>query len=131
MLFLKLINQCFMKNKFIQIRVSESEKEKLIEICNKLDCSYTHYCISKITGDLDFGSHKMIFDFVNKDDYFYSKVETNINQIARIINSEKQISNKLLENYNRLLCELASISNEKLQITKKIYNFLANYKSLN
>ena len=73
----------------------------------------------------------MIFDFVNKDDYFYSKVETNINRIARIINSEKQISNKLLENYNRLLCELASISNEKLQITKKIYIFLANYKSLN
>ncbi|MFC4163869.1 hypothetical protein ACFOWU_09400 [Epilithonimonas zeae] len=50
-----------------------------------------------------------------------------MNQIARIINTEKQISNELLEDYNRLLSELASISNEKLQITKKIYDFLANY----
>lgn len=110
-----------MKNKFIQIRVSEEEKEMFSKKCKELNCNFTQYFFSLMEDKIDFGQKKKVFDFIRKDEAFYSKVENNINQVARIANSEKQISNDTLENFNFLLRELISIKNEQLEKTKKIY----------
>lgn len=110
-----------MKKGRLELRLSLEEKDNLIEICKKLNCTYSQYFVSRIKNDLDFGSKNRIFEFIRKDEAFYSKVENNINQVARIVNTEKQISNATLEDFNSLLRELISIKNEQLNKTTKIY----------
>jgi antitoxin component of RelBE/YafQ-DinJ toxin-antitoxin module len=110
-----------MKNKFIQIRVSEEEKDKFNQKCKELGCTYTQYFFSLMEDKIDFATKKRTFEFLRNSENYYAKVESNINQVARIVNTEKQISNHTLEEFNFLLRELVSIKNDQLDKTKKIY----------
>lgn len=109
-----------MKNVRFELRLSEQEKEKLFSDSKKRGCTPTEFIRAIIMDKIDFATKKKTFDFIDKDDYFYSKIENNINQVARIVNSEKQISESTLNEFNSLLHELVSISNEKGIITKRI-----------
>ncbi|MCT2409982.1 DUF1778 domain-containing protein [Chryseobacterium antibioticum] len=109
----------------IDIRLSKEEKDILTKKCSELGCNYTEFVISKIKDEVDYSTKKSIFDFIRKDDYFYSKVDNNINQIAKIVNAEKQISNNLLQQHNELMSKLYSLSKEKSDIIFKIYNLLS------
>ena len=104
--------------------MNQEVKDKLDLLCRRFDCTYTQFITSVIMETIDFAQQKKVFDFVDKDDHFYSKVENNINQFARIANGEKQISESVLKEFNSLLVELKNISNEKNTITKKIYEEL-------
>lgn len=108
----------------IDIRLSQEEKELLTKKCSELGCTYTEFFISKIKDEIDYSTKKNIFDFIRNDDYFYSKVDNNINQIAKIVNAEKQITNNLLHQHNQLLSELYYLSKTKSDIIFKIYNLL-------
>ena len=113
-----------MKDGRIHIRLSVEDKVKFNTICNQLACTYTEFLESKINDEIDYGSKKAIFDFIRKDDYFYGKVDNNINQIAKKVNAEKNISEDLLREHNKLLAQLYQLSQEKVRVISEIYKAL-------
>ena len=93
-------------------------------MCSELGCTYTEFILSKINNEIDFGTKKTILDFIRKEDYFYSKVDNNINQIAKIVNAEKTISDNLLYTYTDVLKELYNLSKLKTDTILNIYKVL-------
>ncbi|WP_159474759.1 plasmid mobilization relaxosome protein MobC [Chryseobacterium sp. 18068] len=63
--------------------------------------------------------------FIEKQGNIFAKIENNINQIARYINTEKSFPTELLTDYHRKLDEINSLGTEQNRIIKKIYIELA------
>lgn len=111
---------------FIQIRVYESQKKEWLELCEKRGTSLTDLIISSVENKLLAHDRREIMDFIEKQGNIYAKIENNINQIARIVNTEKRMSENLMEHYNSKLIELNALKIQELNIFRKIYKFLAS-----
>ena len=69
---------------------------------------------------------KKILTFIEKQDNIFIKIETNINQIARIANSQKFISSKELNYFQNQLDEITDLKKQQNKIFTKIYSLIAN-----
>nr|DAC75912.1 TPA_exp: hypothetical protein [Elizabethkingia anophelis]DAC76002.1 TPA_exp: hypothetical protein [Elizabethkingia anophelis]DAC76549.1 TPA_exp: hypothetical protein [Elizabethkingia anophelis] len=63
--------------------------------------------------------------FIEKQDNIFIKIETNINQIARIVNVQKFISEEALKDFLDKLSEIEKLKREQNMIFSKIYSMLA------
>jgi len=111
---------------FIQIRVYESQKKEWLELCQRRRTSLTDLVISSVENKLLAHDRREIMTFIEKQGNIFAKIENNINQIAKIVNTEKGISNDLMEYYNTNLVELNSLKIQELDMFRKIFRFLAN-----
>ena len=68
---------------------------------------------------------KEIMAFIEKQGNIFAKIENNINQIARYVNTEKSVPKDLLKEYNSWLQQLNSLKTEQNKIIRKIYTELA------
>ena len=69
---------------------------------------------------------KKILTFIEKQDNIFIKIETNINQIARIANAQKFISSKELNHFQNQLNEITDLKKQQNEIFTKIYSLIAN-----
>ena len=53
------------------------------------------------------------------------KIETNINQVARIVNGQKYISDLELKRFTDQLVEIIKLKNKQNAVFEKIYSMLA------
>ncbi|WP_312207704.1 plasmid mobilization relaxosome protein MobC [Epilithonimonas hominis] len=83
------------------------------------------FIINTVEGKMLENDRKEIMAFIEKQGNIFAKIENNINQIARFINTEKYLSKELLNDYNQKLSELNSLKTEQNRIIKKIYTELA------
>lgn len=114
-----------MKVNQIHFRVSDSTKEHLTKICEEQGITMTDFFLRMIDEPLSKENRKLIFSFLTTEDAQYSKVGNNINQIARIVNSEKSISESLLSDFNFLLRELLQEKQRKIQIINQIFKIIS------
>lgn len=110
---------------FIQIRVLKSQKTEWIKFTDEKKISMTNLVISSVENKLLNSDRKEIMTFIEKQGNIFAKIENNINQIAKVINTEKNISNALLYYYNNKLSELNIMKLEQNDLLRKIYNLLA------
>ena len=68
---------------------------------------------------------RQILAFIEKQDNVFIKIETNINQVAKIANGQKFISESELKNFTAKLSEITKLKKQQNQIFKKIYEMLA------
>ncbi|WP_312390027.1 hypothetical protein [Chryseobacterium sp.] len=68
---------------------------------------------------------RTILAFIEKQDNIFGKIETNINQVAKIANTQKFISEKELRNFSDKLSEIAILKKEQNEIFTKIYEKLS------
>ena len=76
--------------------------------------------ISSVDNKLLSRDRKEILTFIQKKANVFAKIENNINQIAKVVNTEKNISNGLLEHYNKRLSELNGMKLEQNDLLRKI-----------
>jgi hypothetical protein len=110
---------------FVQIRILKSQKEQWVKITKEKKISITDLVISSVENKLLNSDRKEILAFIEKQGNIFAKIENNINQIAKVVNTEKHISNGLLDHYNTKLSELNVMKLEQNELLKKIYNLLA------
>lgn len=109
----------------ITLRLSHELKNQWQSHCNKSNIYISDFIINTVEGKMLENDRKEIMSFIEKQGNIFAKIENNINQIARYVNTEKRFSEELLKDYNNKLSELNSLKTEQNRIIKKIYTELA------
>lgn len=109
----------------ITLRLDESTKANWVKFCEENNLLLGDFIINSVENKLLNSERKDVMTFIEKQGNIFAKIENNINQIARTINTEKNIHPQLLSYYNEQLKELVLLKDEQNKMFKKIYGFLA------
>ena len=113
------------KNARITLRLDRPIKDKWLEHCQKSNIYLSDFIVNTVEGRMLENDRKEIMSFIEKQGNIFAKIENNINQIARYVNTEKSIPPDLLKEYNSKIQELNSLKTEQNRIIKKIYTELS------
>lgn len=113
------------KSAMVKFRIEKSKKETWVQLCLKRKISLSQLVIDSVEGRLLDDERRRIIRFIEKQDNIFVKIETNINQIARVVNSQKFISEKELQNFSDKITEIKKLKQEQNMIFVKIYSLLA------
>lgn len=114
------------KNKYIKIRISKSRKQQWKDITAKRKISLTSLIIDSVENRILEDERRKVLAFIEKQDNIFIKIETNINQIARIVNGQKFISQSELNNFQNQLKTISDLKEKQNEIFLKIYSLIAN-----
>lgn len=113
------------KSARITLRLSQELKDKWNWQCGQSNIYLSDFIVNAVEGKMLENDRKEIMSFIEKQGNIFAKIENNINQIAKYINTEKRVPEDLLKEYNKKLQELNSLKTEQNRIIKKIYTELA------
>ena len=115
------------KRDHIKIRISITRKQHWKRICKEKNITLTNLIIASVENRILEDERKKILTFIEKQDNIFIKIDTNINQIARIANAQKFISSKELNYFQSQLNEITDLKKQQNEIFTKIYSLIANY----
>ena len=113
------------KKSQILIRVQKSQKEHWKNLCKGRNLTLTDLITASVENRILDNERRQILAFIEKQDNVFIKIETNINQVAKIANGQKFISESELKNFTAKLSEITKLKKQQNQIFKKIYEMLA------
>ena len=114
------------KRDYIKIRISKTRQQHWKKICKEKHISLTNLIIASVENRILEDERKKILTFIEKQDNIFIKIETNINQIARIANAQKFISSKELNYFQSQLKNITELKEKQNEIFIKIYSLIAN-----
>lgn len=113
------------KSGIIIFRIENEKKEAWKKLCSERKVSLTRLIIDSVDNKLMDNDRREILAFIEKQDNFFVKIETNINQVAKIANSQKFLSEKQLLQFFEFLEEVEKLKKEQNLMFAKIYSILA------
>jgi hypothetical protein len=114
------------KDEVVVFRITSQKKRDWKKICLKRKISLTSLIISSVEDRLMKDERRDILTFIEKQDNVFRKIENNINQVAKIANGQKFISEKQLRHFSLQLNEIADLKKQQNVIFLKIYSLIAN-----
>ena len=114
------------KDEVVVFRITSQKKKDWKKICLKRKISLTSLIISSVEDRLMKDERRDILTFIEKQDNVFRKIENNINQVAKITNGQKYISEKQLRHFSLQLNEIADLKKQQNVIFLKIYSLIAN-----
>ena len=90
----------------ILIRVQKSRKENWKKLCKERNLTLTDLVTASVENRILDNERRQILAFIEKQDNVFIKIETNINQVAKIVNGQKFISESELKNFTAKLSEI-------------------------
>ena len=94
-------------------------------VCRERHISMTDLIIDSVENRIFDNERKHVLAFMEKQDNIFIKIQTNINQVARIANGQKSISDVELEKFTSMIIQLTILKKEQNRIFEKIYSVLA------
>ena len=113
------------KEDYIKFRISKTKKQDWKKICKDRNLTLTDLLTASVENRILDNERRQILAFIEKQDNVFIKIETNINQVAKIANGQKFISESELKNFTAKLSEIAKLKKQQNQIFEKIYEMLA------
>ena len=113
------------KKNSIKIRISAIQKDNWQKICLNKGISLTRLIVNSVVYRLMDDERRNVLEFIEKQDNIFTKIETNINQVAKIVNTQKFISSKELDNFSDKLTEILELKKVQNRIFENIYALLA------
>ena len=114
------------KEQLIIIRIQKNQKQHWKKICKEKNITLTNLIIASVENRILEDERKKILEFIEKQDNIFIKIDTNINQIARIANAQKFISSKELNYFQSQLNEITDLKKQQNEIFIKIYSLIAD-----
>ena len=114
------------KEGLILIRIQKSRKESWKTLCKEKQISLTSLIIDSVEKRILDDERRKVLAFIEKQDNVFAKIETNINQVAKIANGQKFISEKELHNFSNQLNKIAGLKKQQNEVLIKIYSLIAN-----
>lgn len=114
------------KRDYLKIRISISRKEYWKRICKEKNITLTNLIIASVENRILEDERKKILTFIEKQDNIFIKIETNINQIARIVNSQKFINSNELNHFQCQMNMIIELKEKQNEIFTKIYSLIAD-----
>lgn len=112
------------KTDVIKFRIDKNRKEDWKTICKTENISLTSLIIDSVENRLMDNERKKVLAFIEKQDNIFVKIETNINQVAKIVNGQKLISENELQKFTDQLTEIAKLKARQNEIFLNIYSML-------
>ena len=82
------------------------------------------FIIDSVEGNLLENERREILRFIEKQDNIFSKIENNINQVAKIANAQKYIKKKDFLEFSAKQDEMIELKKKQNEIFLKIYTLL-------
>ncbi|MEC3874953.1 MULTISPECIES: hypothetical protein [Chryseobacterium] len=121
-----MINKTDIKKKhYIKIRISIIQKEKWKKACSEKKISLTSLIVNSVENRLMDNERRKVLAFIEKQDNIFGKIENNINQVAKIANSQKFISENEIRKFSNKLSEIIILKKEQNEMFTKIYAMLS------
>ena len=115
-----------MQKENIIFRIEKSKKEEWKSFCKEMGITLTSLIINSVEGRAWDNERKKALEFIEKQGNLFAKVENNINQQAKFINSQKFMTKEQMLQFGNDLTEVIKLKQEQNLIFKKIYHFIAN-----
>lgn len=109
----------------IFFRIKSKIKKDWKKICNEKNISLTRLIIDSVENRLIDDERRKVLEFIEKQDNIFVKIETNVNQLAKVVNGQKFISESQLELFSKQLSEIASLKARQNKIFENIYAILS------
>ena len=113
------------KEELVLIRIQKSQKENWKRICKERNITMTDLITASVENKILDNERRQIIAFIEKQDNVFIKIETNINQIAKVANGQKFIRESELKNFTNKISELMELKKQQNQIFEKIFEMLA------
>lgn len=108
----------------IYIRIQKSRKDNWKKICSEKQVSLSSLIIHSVENRILDDERRKVLNFIEEQDNIFVKIETNINQVARYVNSMKAITPSEVGYFNRQLNQIIELKKEQNSIFKKIYSMI-------
>ncbi|MCY1661065.1 hypothetical protein [Chryseobacterium sp. SL1] len=108
----------------IYIRIQKARKENWKKICSEKQISLTSLIIHSVENRILDDERRKVLNFIEVQDNIFVKIETNINQLARHVNTMKAITPSEVGYFNRQLNQIIELKKEQNSIFKKIYSMI-------
>ncbi len=112
------------KKDFVKIRISTTKKENWKKLCSEKNISLTSLITDSVENRMQDDERRKVLAFIEKQDNIFVKIETNINQIAKMVNGQKFISENELQKFSNQLTEIAKLKAQQNEVFLKIYSML-------
>lgn len=109
----------------IFFRIQQERKENWKKTCRERNISLTRLIIDSVENRIMDDERRMVLEFIEKQDNIFAKIETNVNQIAKVVNGQKFISESQLELFSAQLTEIATLKAWQNTIFENIYTLLS------
>lgn len=109
----------------IKFRIDKEKKQVWIKFCSERHITLTSFIINSVEGKLLDNERREVLAFIEKQDNLFIKIETNINQVAKMVNGQKNISEPELKNFSETLRQLIILKIRQNEIFEKVYSMLA------
>jgi len=108
----------------IYIRIQKSRKENWKKICSEKQISLSSLIIHSVENKILDDERRKVLNFIEEQDNIFVRIETNINQVARYVNTMKAITPSEVCYFNRQLNHIIELKKEQNSIFKKIYSMI-------
>ena len=108
----------------IFIRIQKSRKENWKKICLEKQISLTNLIIDSVENRIMDNERRKVLGFIESQDNIFSKIEANINQVAKIVNGQKFISANELQKFSNQLTEIVKLKSKQNEVFLNIYSML-------
>ncbi|KUJ54322.1 MULTISPECIES: hypothetical protein [Chryseobacterium] len=109
----------------IFFRITAQRKKDWKNMCKEKNISLTSLIIDSVENRIMDDERKKVLEFIEKQDNVFTKIETNINQVAKIVNTQKFISSQELNGFSEKLSEITELKKAQNRIFENIYALLA------
>ncbi|MCD0456307.1 hypothetical protein LPB85_12755 [Chryseobacterium sp. LC2016-27] len=113
------------KDEVIFFRIKGEKKKHWKKMCSNKKISLTSLIINSVENRILDDERRTVLEFIEKQDNIFGKIENNINQVAKIANGQKFISENEIRNFADKLSEILILKKEQNEIFTKIYAMLA------
>lgn len=113
------------KEDVIFFRIDKQMKKEWKKKCVTMNISLTSLIINSVENRVMNDERRKVITFIEKQDNIFIKIETNINQIAKIANAQKFISTQDLKDFSDKLSEIALLKKQQNEVFLKIFSMLA------
>ncbi|MDY0930712.1 hypothetical protein [Chryseobacterium sp. CFBP8996] len=113
------------KESQIVFRIEKQRKEIWKKLCSERKISVTSLIVDSVEKRIFDDERRKIFLFIEKQDNVFRKVETNINQLAKIVNGQKFITQTQFNAFREQMKIVADLKKEQNEIFNQIYSLIA------
>jgi hypothetical protein len=104
------------KEERIFIRIQKQKKENWKKLCSKKRISLSSLIINSVESRIFDDERRKILAFIEKQDNIFAKIETNINQVVKIVNAQKFLSRDQLKSFKEQLKTVIELKEQQNRI---------------
>lgn len=109
----------------IKFRIKKSKKDIWKKLCSERKVSLTQLIIDSVEGRIMDNERREILMFIKKQDNIFIKIETNINQMVKVANAQRSISDQGLKKFSGHVTEVIKLKQRQNEVFRNIYKLLA------